>query len=219
MAKPFFLADLCRFTIRAGNLQLPTLDNQNSEEEVKLHRQASDLFVHENYDKRTLQNDIALIKLKRPYELKPSIRTICLPDETKALDRPGDKGIVAGWGSTKPRKPGAHDPLEISQDLLESEFEIQPNQTCKNSTSDKHKNDIDPRVTFCAGDGLGGKDVCQGDSGGSFMREVERNGRFKWVSIGLVSWGEGCGMKNKHGFYTRIGPFVDWIEKTIRDNS
>nr|AND61522.1 factor B2b protein [Exaiptasia diaphana] len=172
-----------------------------------------DSYIHGN----GFKNDIALIKLKEPFELGPFIRKICLPGK-KNVDMPGKTGYVAGWGKTKIYKNGGEaKSLENSKVLMESRFEIQPPQICINSTSKRHRGDVDPKVVFCAGDGQGGNDTCSGDSGGSFMRLVEQEGKWKWVSVGLVSWGEGCGMKNKYGMYTKVWPFVDWIKKTIRD--
>jgi secreted trypsin-like serine protease len=35
------------------------------------------------------------------------------------------------------------------------------------------------------------------------------NGR--WVNIGIVSWGIGCGVVGRPGIYTRVNTYLDWI--------
>jgi len=46
---------------------------------------------------------------------------------------------------------------------------------------------------LCAGDLNGGKDTCQGDSGGSLFIKDTIGGKLKWVTAGIVSYGTGCG--------------------------
>lgn len=38
-------------------------------------------------------------------------------------------------------------------------------------------------------------------------------GNGRWVSIGVVSWGIGCGNKGSPGVYTMVNRYIPWILK------
>lgn len=48
----------------------------------------------------------------------------------------------------------------------------------------------------------------QGDSGGPLMYQLENS---RWITIGVVSWGIGCGNKNSPGIYTKVSNYIPWI--------
>lgn len=52
-----------------------------------------------------------------------------------------------------------------------------------------------------------------GDSGGPLIE------RSTGSLVGIVSWGEGCGLADKPGVYTRVSAYADWIDETICRNS
>jgi secreted trypsin-like serine protease len=55
------------------------------------------------------------------------------------------------------------------------------------------------------------KDTCQGDSGGPLVGKTA-NGTF--IQVGIVSWGEGCGIPTVHGVYTRLASYSSWAKNT-----
>ena len=172
------------------------------------------IVVHPRYIIRQYLNDIALVKLSRKIKLSAFSRTLCLPEKDEGdLAKPNENGYVTGWGAIKALKPHQHpaDADRYSDVLQYASFMIQEDQECSNKTT----HGLNSTVTFCAGDGKGGKDSCKGDSGGAFVRQSIRGDKNQWVAVGIVSWGEGCAQKDKYGYYTRVYPFIDWIKKTV----
>jgi len=59
--------------------------------------------------------------------------------------------------------------------------------------------------------------IMQGDSGGPLVcRDAER-----WLLYGAVSWGsiEGCAITNGPTVYARVSAYINWISRTISENS
>ncbi|MDM8563667.1 serine protease, partial [Candidatus Marithioploca araucensis] len=65
---------------------------------------------------------------------------------------------------------------------------------------------------LCAGFQEGGKDACFGDSGGPLLIHDGE----QWTQIGIVSSGVDCAMPFLPGVYTRLSPFLDFIDTTIK---
>lgn len=73
---------------------------------MEQRRWATLVISHENYDKKTLKNDIGLIKLSSSLRFNRYVRPICLPSEATAgrgfIQGPtvGTICTTVGWGAT-----------------------------------------------------------------------------------------------------------------------
>jgi secreted trypsin-like serine protease len=70
---------------------------------------------------------------------------------------------------------------------------------------------LDPSQ-FCAGDWNGGKDSCQGDSGGGIYSGTSPSSQ---QLLGAVSWGQGCAVAGKPGVYASVPYFASWISSQV----
>lgn len=181
---------------------------------------ATKIIMHPQYHDDYKENDIALVKLSFRVTLTQNVRKVCLPQAENSssfherLTPPGTHGFVAGWGSTQVLNPGetADSESSSSEVLRSAQFQIQDSKLCQNST-DYHFNES---LEFCAGSDRDGIGPCTGDSGGPFVMRVLMGGALKWVVVGLVSWGEGCGIYGRYTYYTRLAPYIDWIHQHVR---
>ncbi|XP_054711220.1 uncharacterized protein LOC129220814 [Uloborus diversus] len=164
---------------------------------------SASIVVHPAYSKVTFDNDLALVRLNDHVQFTDYILPICLGDRDLGESLlAGDNasirmGTVTGWGKLK-----EHGPSPIY--LQEIRLPVIDQDVCYAST-----NYTVSRNMFCAGysqEILG--DACHGDSGGPFL--MSRDNR--WYLLGIVSWGEGCGLANKYGFYTKVPNYLPWIK-------
>jgi secreted trypsin-like serine protease len=171
-----------------------------------VRRQVERIISHQSFD-RSKDNDIALLKLKDPTpdQFKHSI--IATPELEASYGKPGAKVTVIGWGATL---EGA----DTTPRLMTVEVAVQQTSLCEANYEATVPNSQVTNNMFCAGAPQGGKDSCQGDSGG-FIGAPLGDGR--WVQLGIVSWGIGCARPGLFGGYTRVANYGDWIREVQRD--
>jgi secreted trypsin-like serine protease len=169
----------------------------------------AEIIVHQDYDfyGTTEDNDIALVRLATPAELGVTqggltVSVVSLVDADVG-DLSGFVATVTGWGNRSSTG------IDYPDALHQVEVPIISNQTCENWFDSALWPDdwVTPNM-LCAGFAEGGRDACQGDSGGAL---VIRDGQ-GWEQAGIVSWGDGCAEPMKPGVYTRVSRYVDWIE-------
>jgi len=162
------------------------------------------IFMHEQYNSRTLVNDIALVKLSTPIPFSADIQPICAPEPTDQYVY--RKTVCSGWGTLS--SGGACCPQTLQYVSM-------------NTTTNAYCDQAYPRDTIsadmiCATDNTGSRDrdSCQGDSGGP-LSVREQDGSF--TVTGIVSWGIGCA-SGYPGVYARVSHFNQWILDKLAAN-
>jgi len=198
-----------------------------------------EVYSHPDYIPAFTDNDVALLKLARnPQGVRYEKIAIVTPQDEAALSTAGTRMRIIGWGKTEEGK--------VQQNLREASVTMVDRATCNNNivtsrlttvlgelqrlrlSRDKMEEFLDkigryagPLVTdsmICAGvpsptaDQARVTDTCQGDSGGPLFTQSGTT----WTQVGIVSWGEGCGLPKLHGVYTRLGKFAPWVNSTIK---
>jgi hypothetical protein len=154
-----------------------------------------EVIVHEGYNSSTLENDIALLRMRNPinYTGASPINLISSSDVVDGATIPGVMSWVTGWGLT------SVNPKVFPTSLQKVQLPI-----VSNTTASAVWGTI-PGTDLMAGYRNGNKDACSGDSGGPLVVPVL--GEYKLA--GIVSWGSTtC---NSYGGYTRVSLFDSWI--------
>lgn len=133
------------------------------------------LIVHEQYDSKTFEHDIALIKLKETLDLSQNFRAICF---SQLAELPhASVGIAVGYGSTDKSRETLH-----SDVLKQVEIPIVDSEDCLDSDYEFFSQHLFPG-NFCAGEIYVMKGVCSGDSGSVFRHKTKRNNSFPFLRL------------------------------------
>ena len=179
-------------------------------EESEIVTKIAEVIRHPDFSRETFDNDIALVRMSQHISFSSNIIPICLVEKRDRRQteeyflKPNSAlriGHVTGWGQLKENGPQPRFLQELRVPIVEE-------SKCRASTAFKVTSNM-----FCAGFGkevLG--DACKGDSGGPFVVPYKS----RWIIMGVVSWGEGCGRTGKYGFYTKVNNYLDWINAIIK---
>lgn len=150
---------------------------------------------HPNYNSRTNVNDYMVMRLNAP---ATGVTPIAL-NADNAIPADGDMLTTIGFGDLT--YGGA-----MASFLQEVVVPYVPYTKCNK----QYRGIIDQTTMLCAGFDEGGKDSCNGDSGGPIVQNV--NGLD--VHVGIVSWGDDCALAGKPGVYSRTSGQIEWILST-----
>ncbi|XP_026477687.1 venom protease-like [Ctenocephalides felis] len=193
--------------VRLGELDLASTNDGAHPIDIPI----AEKIMHEQYNRKSSTNDIAVLTLRSPVTFSESIKPICLPTPSDVRNDVYVRKFpfVAGWGALRFGGPSA-------TKLQELQIPVVTNEQCKENYASFKAQIIDERV-LCAGYANGGKDACQGDSGGPLMLPVINDNRdgYHYYLIGVVSYGFKCAEPGFPGVYTRVSQFLPWIESKL----
>ncbi|XP_048714637.2 neurotrypsin-like isoform X2 [Caretta caretta] len=194
-----FGTDVRRYRLRVGDYH--TGVREAFEREMPIER----IVLHRNYRSSSNDNDIALVRMRgrgsHCLSFNHHVLPICLPDRKEKAAINSQACIISGWGDTG---------KSYSRTLLQGAVPLLPREDCEARYRGKFTNRM-----ICAGNLSEDKrvDSCQGDSGGPLMCQRSTG---RWVILGIISWGYGCGRKDSPGVYTKVSKFVPWIKKVTK---
>ncbi|MEU3794064.1 serine protease [Streptomyces fructofermentans] len=150
----------------------------------------TETWINPEYDSYTNSGDFAVLTLA---ESVAESSVIPMAASGDAAYRAGTEAAVYGWGDTT----GSGD---YATTLRAAGVQVFSDAACSEAYPGGGDGEYIAASMVCAGQEAGGKDACQGDSGGPLVAQ----GRL----IGLVSWGNGCGLAGSPGVYTRVSEVV-----------
>ncbi|CAK8694667.1 unnamed protein product [Clavelina lepadiformis] len=163
--------------------------------------------VHQAFDGKTLENDIALLEVDKEFAFNNYVVPACLPNRGE-LPYPFTNCEVSGWGFTS-----ATTKAEILQKL---DLPVLPHKACEViHTPTEGRPTIFTKKMLCAGHLEGGRDACQGDSGGPLVCPTYGSSNGEKFVNGIVSWGNGCAEQGQAGVYTNVASHRAWIDETL----
>ncbi|MET0234528.1 MAG: serine protease [Kibdelosporangium sp.] len=151
------------------------------------------IWIHPRYTDALAGYDMAVLTLSTPVTGYAPLPIASGADAPSYAE--GVQATIMGWGRTASGGTS-------SQYLLEAKVPLVGDAECQKAFTKYNKD-----LMVCAGYPQGGTDGCQGDSGGPMVVQ----GRL----IGISSWGEGCGLANKPGVYTRVRAYYPELARQI----
>uniref|UniRef100_A0A8D0LBM7 Serine protease 27 n=1 Tax=Sphenodon punctatus TaxID=8508 RepID=A0A8D0LBM7_SPHPU len=177
----------------------------------KVLMDVGEIITHPKYAGEATSGDIALVRLTQPVKFTDYILPICLPAASVSFP-PGKKCWVTGWGDINEGQD-----LPPPQTLQKLQVPIIDTRTCRRlyniDMGDRLPRKAIQDDMMCAGYAEGMKDTCKGDSGGPLVCKEAT----EWLLVGIISWGEGCAVRNRPGVYIRVTAYQDWIQQHIPD--
>merc|ERR1711936_1286408 len=150
--------------------------------------------LHPQYNRKTIDNDFAILRLCSPVSFSRDVSTVCLPSSSSNYDNV--QAVVSGWGRLSWDGGPPNTLMKVSLDTMS-------NRKCRNKW---------PHITanmICAA--RAGNSGCKGDSGGPLVTR-ENNG---FSLIGVVSHGKKC-EKGYPGVFARVTSQLTWIKRNIQ---
>jgi trypsin len=165
------------------------------------YQNVTNLVAHSEYQSTGLRSDVALLKIEKSFTSAIPISIPTNESEKIIWALPEVQFDVFGWGKKETNG-------EISPVLLTAALSAVSIEACNGA--DMYAGALFAESGCVASSGKG---TCQGDSGGP----VVYAGNGIKTLIGVISAAEGCAKAGRPTIFTRLVPFVPWINKVKQD--
>merc|ERR1711970_1673923 len=162
------------------------------------------VYDHPDYNKKTLANDISVLKLVKSLPFSANVAPACLPDPS--VNYAGKDALLTGWGKT------AYFNGQQPQILQKLVLPIATHAAC----SAKWGTQVNEKTQVCSA-GHPTKGTFEGDSGGPMV--ALNKGSYDLV--GAVSFGSdrSKGTEDMPVVFTRVSAYLSWINGIICQTS
>lgn len=194
--------------VRLGEWDTQTTNELFQHKDFNVQR----IVAHENFNAKTLYNNVALLILTEPATLGENIDVICLPPQGTKFD--GVRCTASGWGKDHFGKDGKYQVI-----LKKIDLPVVPHQRCQDALrTTRLGRYFKLHESFLCAGGEAGKDTCRGDGGSPLICPVPNDPK-RFFQAGIVSWGIGCGENGTPGVYANIPLFRNWIDLQMQQNN
>ncbi|XP_050702258.1 phenoloxidase-activating factor 2-like isoform X2 [Eriocheir sinensis] len=174
--------------------------------------QVKELLFHPDYHKEKQYYDVALLVLDRPAVVGATVNIICLPSNVQ--DYVSDDCVVSGWGKRDFDKKA-----KFQRVMKKVSLPVVDHAQCQTALQGTR---LGPRFILhdsflCAGGQKEGQDPCTGDGGSPLTCRLKSDSR-RYVQVGVVAWGIGCGTLGVPGVYADVLKARPWIDQVINDH-
>ncbi|XP_043640978.1 phenoloxidase-activating factor 2 [Drosophila teissieri] len=202
-AHQIFNKDVNDLIVSAGEWKYADPSEEYPIEEASVKQ----MVVHELFDYRKGENNLALLFLEQHFPLTFKINTICLPTQRRSLS--STRCVVAGWGKHR------FSDKDQASVLKKIDLPIVPRDVCQEKL---RKTRLGPKYTLprgliCAG-GEKDTDACTGDGGAALFCPMTEDPQ-QFEQIGIVNFGVGCNEENVPGTYTDVFEYKPWIDRHL----
>ncbi|XP_033753108.1 chymotrypsin-like protease CTRL-1 [Pecten maximus] len=182
-----------RFRVLAGDYNRQEAEPHRNEQKIKVKK----IRIHRDYNRTTLINDVAILKLLTPVQFGTYIQPIELAK--KSMDISQSKCYITGWGMRD-----KDDKTSSATILQQTAVSVITNEECQKGIRGRITDDM-----ICTEDP--DRATCYGDSGGPLQCEIKPG---RWVQVGITSWGN-LDCLDGPSVYSRISYNRAWITRRM----
>ncbi|CAG7727597.1 unnamed protein product [Allacma fusca] len=161
----------------------------------------NNVVIHPKWNRTIVDFDIALIRVPGGFNFsRPNTARACLPFKFRETTLKNQQVLASGWGQT------SNATNSTSRVMRRTDLDMMEYEDCNENLQEMNiGNRIDQKKFCCK---TPGKDICQGDSGGSIDYLFEG----KYYAFGIVSYVLGfCANPRGVSVMTRVVEYLDWI--------